>query len=75
MTDDILHILQEEILDEPGPLTSESDLFELGLDSMAIMQLQLALEDRFQIAIDPADLSRDNFQTPARIAALVRTKS
>ena len=53
-----------------------SHLFHVaaGLDSMGIMQLLLAIEDRFGVAIDPADLSRDNFSTAEKIAALVAEK-
>ncbi len=74
MEDDILRILRDDILDPDGPITADTDLFDIGLDSMAIMQLQLALEDAFSVAIDPADLSRENFRTASMIAALVRSK-
>ena len=38
----LLQIIQDEILGSPEPLTPESDLFDAGLDSMAIMQLSPA---------------------------------
>jgi acyl carrier protein len=41
---------------------------------MGIMQLLLAIEDRFGVPIDPADLSRANFSTASKIAALVAEK-
>ena len=41
---------------------------------MGIMQLLLAIEDRYGVAIDPADLSRENFSTGEKIAALVAEK-
>ena len=41
---------------------------------MGIMQLLLAIEDKFGVVIDPADLSRENFSTGEKIAALVAGK-
>lgn len=70
----LTQILREEILDHDGCIEADTDLFEIGLDSMAIMQLQLAVEEHFSITIDPADLSRENFQTPSRIARLILSK-
>lgn len=74
MEQDLIDIIRGEILDSPGLLTPQSDLFAAGLDSMGIMRLLLAIEDRFGVAIDPADLSRENFATAEKIAALVVEK-
>lgn len=74
METELIEILRTEVLDTPDPLTPQSDLFAAGLDSMGIMQLLLAIEDRFGVAIDPADLSRENFSTAGKIAALVAEK-
>ena len=70
----LLEIIRDEILESTAPLTTGSDLFEAGLDSMAIMQLLLHIEDHFQVALEPADLSRENFQTTVKIAALIESK-
>ncbi len=70
----IIDILSEAVLDHDEPVTADTNLFEIGLDSMAIMQLQLAIEDEFAVTIEPADLSRENFRTPSSIAALIRSK-
>lgn len=74
MEQELIELVRTEILDTSEPLTPQSDLFAAGLDSMGIMQLLLAIEDRFGVAIDPADLSRENFSTGAKIAALVAEK-
>ncbi len=74
MEQDLIDIIRGEILDSPEALTPQSDLFAAGLDSMGIMQLLLAIEDRFGVVIDPADLSRENFSTAEKIAALVAEK-
>jgi acyl carrier protein len=74
MENELTALIATEILDTDQALTPQSDLFAAGLDSMGIMQLLLAIEDRFGVAIDPADLSRDNFSTAEKIAALVAEK-
>lgn len=74
MEDTLTRILREDILGHEDPIDADTDLFALGLDSMAIMQLLLVIEDEFGVTIDPADLSRDNFRNCASIAALIRSK-
>jgi acyl carrier protein len=74
MAPKLLQIIQDEILGSPEPLTPDSDLFEAGLDSMAIMQLLLHIEEQFQINLEPADLSRENFRTATKIAVLITSK-
>lgn len=74
MENELTLLLRTEILDTTEVLTPRSDLFAAGLDSMGIMQLLLAIEDRFGVAIDPADLSRGNFSTAEKIAALIAEK-
>jgi acyl carrier protein len=41
------------------------------LDSMAVLELVLELEERFGIEIDGADVTADAFETIASLAALV----
>ncbi len=48
-------ILSGGILDLPENFQNNDDLFDLGLDSMAIMQLLILIEDRFSLPI-PANL-------------------
>lgn len=74
MENELTILLRTEILDTTEVLTPQSDLFAAGLDSMGIMQLLLAIEDRFGVAIDPADLSRGNFSSAEKIAALIAEK-
>lgn len=74
MENQLLDLIRAEVLDTGETLTPQSDLFAAGLDSMGIMQLLLAIEDRFGVPIDPADLSRANFSTASKIAALVAEK-
>ncbi len=67
--DSIIALLQEhEILSDEEPVTADSDLFALGLDSLAMMQLLLHLERRFALSIPPAEITRERFVTPLKLA-------
>jgi acyl carrier protein len=74
MENELTIVIATEILDTSQALTPESDLFTAGLDSMGIMQLLLVIEDRYGVMLDPAELSRENFSTAAKIAALVAAR-
>lgn len=67
----VLHLVRNEVLQTPPEFGVNSDLFEAGLDSMAIMQLLLLLEEHFGIAIPVSGVSRANFNNAASIAALL----
>lgn len=50
----------------------DSDLFDAGLDSMAIMQLLIAIETRLGKAIPVREVTRGNFHSPRAILALLQ---
>ena len=52
-------------------LAAETDLYDAGLTSMAMVKLMLAVEVEFDIAIPDADLHPDNFRSIAAVEALV----
>lgn len=53
----------------------DTDVIEDGLlDSLAFVQLLLALEEEFGVKVDLADLELDDFSTVTRIARLVAGK-
>lgn len=64
----------EHILEPQEPLTPESDLFSMGLDSMAMMQLLLLIEERFRLTINPAEMTRERFATAAALASFLGEK-
>ncbi len=67
----VLSLVRDEVLQTPPGFTVESDLFEAGLDSMAIMQLLLLLEEHYAVAIPVGSVSRANFKNAKAIAALL----
>jgi len=72
LADIILDILRME----PGQirLTAESNLYELGLESLNVVELLTRIETRFDIIIDVEDLSADLFQTYGSLLAFVAGK-
>lgn len=61
-------IVEHQIVESEAPLTPECDLFALGLDSLAMMQLMLHLERQFAVRISPTDMTRNHFTTAAVLA-------
>lgn len=67
----VLSLVRDEVLQTPPVFTVTSDLFDAGLDSMAIMQLLLLLEEHYGVAIPVGSVSRANFKTAQAIGALL----
>ncbi len=70
----MLNLVQEEVLQTPPGFHTESDLFAAGLDSMAIMQMLLLLEERFGVSLPVETVSRENFHSAASIAKLLEAR-
>lgn len=64
----------EGVLELDWDFPEDGNLFEAGLDSMAVMQLVVAVEDRFGIELAPEDLNKKNLATPTTLAALIAEK-
>lgn len=72
----IISLLTEHhLLETDEPLMPDSDLFALGLDSLATMHLQLHLERDFGIAMPTSAITRESFATPEKLAALVNSQA
>ncbi len=67
-------LADEGVLDLEWDFPEDGDLFAAGLDSMAVMQLVVAVEDRFAVELTPEDLTRANLATPTTLAALIGGK-
>ena len=65
----------EGVLELDWDFPEEGDLFEAGLDSMAVMQLVVAVEDRFGIELGPEELTKANLATPTTLAALIALRT
>lgn len=55
-------------------LNEESDIFNLGLDSINAMTLVSNLQDAFNIQLETNEINFENFQNLATIAEMVEKK-
>ena len=65
----------EGVLELDWDFPVDGDLFAAGLDSMAVMQLVVAVEDRFGLELAPEDLTKARLATPTTLAALISEKT
>lgn len=76
--DDVKAVLVETlgIEDRAPAIDAATQLFGAlpELDSMAVLELVLALEERFGIALEGDDVSAEAFETLAALTALVDAK-
>ena len=68
----LIALLRERVLETAAPLEAGTDLYTLGMDSMAIMQLLILVEEEYGVALPESSLTRDHFTTPRQLARLVR---
>jgi len=72
LAEEILAVIREEgIVELADGFGSGDDLFEAGLDSMAVMQLLVAAGERFGVTLDVGDVTRENFATAEALARLI----
>ncbi len=70
----IRELVSSQLMELPDSFGPQEDLFSAGLDSMAIMQLLLILEEKFGVRIPMGEVTRENFGSTEAIAALIRQK-
>jgi len=76
MESTIINIISEICGAQDGELELELDLFEAALlDSFAIVQMSVELEEAFGVTLDLENLTREQIATPARIIDLVQELS
>ncbi len=67
-------LAEEGIVEVDPDFPVDGDLFTAGLDSMAVMQLVVAAEEKFGVVLGPEDLTRENLLTPGTLAALLEAR-
>ncbi len=65
----------KEILQTEEPISRDTDLFLLGLDSITAVDLIVNLESMFGIAFEDDELIVENFSTVEKIMAHVSAKA
>lgn len=71
--DDLLTMIRTEVsLDPAAAIEVDTDLLLTGLvDSLGVVEIVAYLEESNDIVIDVLDVVIENFQTPAKMLALV----
>lgn len=65
----------EGLLDLDWDFPEDGDLFAAGLDSSTVMQaMVMAIEDQYDIELEPDDLAPANLATPNSLVALITAK-
>jgi len=67
----LVSLISERLLETPPGFDAGSDLYEHGLDSMAIMQLLVLLEEEYGVALPESALTRKNFGSVRQLATLL----
>jgi acyl carrier protein len=71
----LVALISERLLETPPGFNEDSDLYESGLDSMAIMQLLILVEEEYGVALPESELTRQNFSTVRNIAGVIRART
>ena len=73
--DQVLAIIREHaIIGDSVALAEDTCLFASGMDSIAVMQLLVQLENHFGIQVDPAEVTMEHFGTVQNLTGLLRSK-
>lgn len=72
---ELTELIADRLLETTLPLEAETDLYSVGLDSMAIMQLLILVEEEYGVALPECALTRQNFRTVRDLAQLIRAQS
>ena len=71
LTTKVFEILRDELLEVGGDFTPQSNLVESGLDSLAVTQLMLSIEESTGVWVDESLLTPENLETAETLAACV----
>jgi acyl carrier protein len=71
LTQRIYEILRGDLLAVGDEFTPQSNLVEAGLDSLAVTQLMLAIEESTGVWIDDGLLTPENLESAESLATLV----
>jgi len=74
LTARVFEILRDEILSVDSGFTPQTNLVEAGLDSLAVTQLMLSIEESTGVWIDESLLTPENLENAEALAALVHSE-
>ena len=72
---ELLALITGRLLSAAGTIGPEDNLQEAGLDSMAIMQLLVLIEEKYGISLPNGAISCRNFGSAQSVAMLLREQA
>ena len=74
LTEKVFGILRDEILSPGSDFSAQSNLIDAGLDSLAVTQLLLSIEESTGVWVDESLLTPENLASAETLAALVHER-
>jgi acyl carrier protein len=74
LTAKVFGILRDEILSVESDFSPRSNLIDAGLDSLAVTQLMLSIEESTGVWLDESLLTPENLESTETLAALVHQR-
>ena len=71
LTNRVFEILRDDLLAVDDSFTPQSNLVESGLDSLAVTQLMLSIEEETGVWVDESLLTPENLESAGSLAACV----
>lgn len=71
LTQRVYQVLRDELLDVDESFTARSNLVDAGLDSLAVTQLLLWVEENTGVWVDESLLTPENLESAESLATLV----
>jgi acyl carrier protein len=71
----LVQLVSERLLETQPGFDADSNLYDSGLDAMAIMQMMILIEEEFGVALPESELTRQNFSTVRNVAGLIRART
>ena len=70
----LVTLVSERLLETQPGFGADSNLYEAGLDSMALMQLLILVEEEYGVSIPESALTKQNFSTVRHLSQLIRER-
>jgi len=74
LTAKVFGILRDEILSAGSDFSARSNLIDAGLDSLAVTQLMLSIEELTGVWLDESLLTPENLESAETLAALLHER-
>lgn len=74
LTTKVFEILRDEILSSRSDFSARSNLIDAGLDSLAVTQLMLSIEELTDVWLDESLLTPENLESAETLAALIHER-